>query len=114
MGGSRSELLRPVAPQLFSTPRPERQRRALFVLRRLRSLVAGGLPLLQALVKLPIGLEREFARCELVRAFPIVELERFDQWGDTALRLWLIDKALSACGGRFRGGHHVTRARGAA
>lgn len=107
MPRSRSELSQPVAP-LFSTPRPERKRRAVPVLRALRSLVAEGMPLLQALPSLPIGSAREFARAELVRVFPVVDLEQFDRWGDVELRLWLIDKALVACGVLHRGGHHVT------
>lgn len=116
MGGGRSELQQPVAG-LFSTPRPERQARALPLLRELRALVARGSSLTEALCSLPIGVEREFARSELHRAVLLIggELEQLDRWGDTTLRLWFVDRALRNCGALHRGGHHVTqRPRGAA
>lgn len=110
MGGRRSELQQPVAGT-FSTPRPERQRRAVPVLRQVRSLVADGGSLLGSLVSLPIGSEREFARNELRRAVLLIgsDLEQLDRWGDTTLRLWFVDRALRNCGALHRGGHHVTR-----
>lgn len=105
----RSELQQPVAVALFSTPRPERQRRALSVLRELRDRVAVGGKVLAELAGLPVLIEREFARFELRRALPQgLELEALDRDGDTALRLWLIDRALKACGALHRGGHFVT------
>lgn len=107
MPRSRSDLQQPVA-LLFSASRPERRRRAVPVLRALRSLVADGKPLLEALPSLPVSVDREMARAELVYAFPCVDLEQFDRWANTALRLALIDKALVACGVLHRGGHHVT------
>lgn len=104
----RSELQQPVAP-LFSCPRPERQRRALPVLRELRNAVSLGKPLLVELASLPVRIEREFARFELRSALlPGLELESLDRHGDTTLRLWLVDRALKACGALHRGGHHVT------
>jgi len=108
MGGTRSELQQPVAG-LFSTPRPERKRRALPLLRELRGAVAGGFSLLGSLSALPVCVEREFARSELRHALlPGMELEQLDRHGDTALRLWFIDRALRECGALHRGGHHVT------
>lgn len=108
MAGSRSELQQPVAGN-FSTPRPERQRRALPLLRELRSAVARGGKLIDSLSALPVCVEREFLRAELRRALlPGLELEQLDRHGDTALRLWFVDAALRACGALHRGGHHVT------
>lgn len=110
MRDSSSELKQPVAAGLFSTPRDERQARALPVLQQVRRLVAGGKGLLEALREQPVGVEREFARAELYRAVLRIsgEIEQLDRWGDTTLRLWFVDRALRNCGALHRGGHHVT------
>lgn len=111
MRGSRSELEQPVAP-LFAAERSERQRRAVPVLRRIRSRVADGGFLTAALLA-ERGIEREFARHELVRAVCVfgVEIEKLDLYGDVTLRLCFVDRALRACGALHRGGHFVTSGR---
>ena len=110
MAGRSSETQQPVAP-LFSTPRDERQVRAVPVLRQMRRLVLSGrqTKVLEALHAAGDGLEREYARHELIRALaPITEIGLLQQWGDANLVLWAIDKALVACGATHRGGHLVS------
>ena len=107
----RSEGVQPVAP-LFSTPRLNRQRRAVSVLRRVRALVVDGVPLVEALLQQAVTIEREFARAELLGAGIVgVTLDQVDYWGDLELRLWLVDRAIAKCRPFVvhRGGHHVTR-----
>jgi hypothetical protein len=107
----RSELQRPVEG-LFSTPRPERQQRALRILRELRGLVARDGLILPSLGSLEVCVEREFARSELRRALlPGLELEQLDRHGDLTLRLYFVDRALRACGALHRGGHLVSGGR---
>jgi hypothetical protein len=111
--GSKSSVWdQPVAP-LFSTPRAERQRRALPVLRRMRMLVLSGKHVkLYAALFAAAGAEllvREFARHELVRAMlPGWDVAVIDAFGDANLVLWLVDRALAACGFVHKGGFRVS------
>lgn len=113
MGQRRSELKHPVAPPvLFTTPRDQRQARALPVLQRLRKLLTEcpGLSLSNALLMQPPTLEREFAREELRCATRLLcEWSAFELHGDRELWLWAVHRALRTCGAlSHRGGPHVT------
>lgn len=112
MGSGHSELSQHVAG-VFSTPRDERQARALPLLRELRASVVRGASLTDALGSLPVGVEREFARAEIryTVLFVGAELEQLDRAADTTLRLWFVDRALRSCGGvrSLVGGHYVTQ-----
>jgi len=92
-----SGMERGVAP-LFSAPLEVRRRLALPILRDLRLLVLHGAKLLDALESLPVGNAREYARWALVKALiPRLDIEAIHLWGDVALVLWLVERAIRDC-----------------
>lgn len=84
---------------LFAAPPAVRMRRALPVLRQLRDGVVGG-ERLAAVIQSFRGdlLDREFARWALRRALvPGMDFAALLEWGDHALWVWLLDRAILSC-----------------